>query len=1409
MAATAHRRSFLLAALLSLAAGAAVTTSHEVPDRAADTGVSVAGAPAPGAPAAELPVPPGPGARWPLWFEPAAGAGDAFVAHGTGYHATLHRDGADVLVGSGGEASRLALRFEGGAAVAPSPEQRLPGVSHHFLGSDPAAWRRDVPHYSGVRYPGVYPGIDAIFYGAADDGGAARLEYDFVVAPGADPRAIALRFEGGAALHVDEAGRLVAGVGDHAFVLRAPVAYQWAGSERVPVDVRFELRNEIVRFRVGEYDSARPLTIDPVVVVFGTFIGGEASEFVEFAAENGGIAVDAAGSVYVAGDTTSTSVVPGGPTSTAGKPDVFVVKINAAGSAVQYATFIGGNGEDARARLALAPDGSVYVVGRTRSADFPVTAGALKATPPANALNDAFIVRLNPGGSLAYGTYFGGSGDDYAESVTLRGTTLALAGSTTSTNLPVTGNAAQPSLGGNFDAWLAVLDVTATPSLTYCTYAGGTSRDGAFAVAIDSSGRIVVGGLTQSTNFPTTVNALQKVLRGTTDAFVARFVPSTGARDYSTLFGGTSTLPSSGEPNESATRVAVDASGAVVIAGISNSTDLPAGMAPNPVQPNRAGGFDAFVAKLAPDAPAAQQLLYRTYLGGTFNDAALALDLDTAGRVYLAGYTLSANFPQVKSLQTFAGFEDGFVSVLSADGTRLEFSTLLGGSDSDVVLAIDHVPGKGVYLLGTSYSTAPVPMLSEGGGAPIDGVRSGTTDGFVARLDVPLISAIVPASGTTAGSLPITIAGTDFAAGATVTIGGAMASIMSVSTNAIVALTPPGTAGARDIVVTNPTGASDVLAGGFTYVTPSGTAPTLASVAPSAGTKVGGTGVVLTGTNFVNGASVFFGAQAATGVVVLGPTTIAAVTPAHPAGAVNVAVVNPDLQAASNAAAFTYLADADGDGMDDQWEIDNGLDPNNPGDADADPDDDGASNRKEYEDGTDPRVAVTRYFAEGASDQTFTTRFALLNADATRTATVRFDFLITAGPEVTITRTIPPMRRLTLDASNEVPELKVAAFSTSIRTNLPVAADRTMTWDGTTYGSHAEVAVASPAATWYLAEGATTDGKQLFYLIQNPNNVSVDVTIRYLLQGAQSVQATYTVGPKTRETIWVNYQTVQGVSLNQQQLSAVLTASPATPIIVERAMYLDAVGQSWGAGHESAGITQPATRWFLAEGDTGFFDQFVLIANPNNQAANITAQFLLADGSAPVQVNVPVGPNTRETMWVNYAHPSLAGKALSTVVTSDVPVIVERAMWWPNLTMAGVWYEAHNSAGATATAKKWLLAEGEMGALNVLDTYVLVANTSNRAGSARIRLVFEDSTAAVVKDVPLAPNSRKTIRVGAADFDPDNAIGGAALVGKRFGVVVESTGTNPVDLVVERAMYWTNGGLFWSAGSNALGTPVP
>ena len=491
-------------------------------------------------------------------------------------------------------------------------------------------------------------------------------------------------------------------------------------------------------------------------------------------------------------------------------------------------------------------------------------------------------------------------------------------------------------------------------------------------------------------------------------------------------------------------------------------------------------------------------------------------------------------------------------------------------------------------------------------------------------------------------------------------------------------------------------------------------------------------------------------------------------------------------------------ADADNDGLPDDWETQFGLDPNHAGGdngAAGNPDQDGRTNLEELVAGTHPRSFFTRSFAEGATGSFFDLRFALFNPDPTRASRVLVRYFTDARPVISHFLTLGPHARVTLEPE-QTPGLEQTAFSTEISSDLLVVADRTMAWDAAHYGAHAETGVAWPSTTWYFAEGATHSGFDLFYLVQNPSSTPTSVAVSYLLPAGEPVERSYALAPHSRFNIWVNREDPR---LAAADVSAVFLSE--TPLVVERAMYLTQPGRLFGAGHASAGVTSPGTRWFLAEGATGdFFDLYVLIANPETRPADIRVTYLLPDGSTIARVR-QVAPRSRTTIHVDTEDARLASTAVSTTVesTNGTPILVERAMWWPG--EPSTWYEAHGAAGTTGTASRWALAEGETrrGQPDGTSTFILVSNTSPSAGTFRITLAFEDGDAAV-QDFPVPANARFTVDVGAFFAESE---------GRRYAALIESSGATPLDLVVERAMYSNSAGVQWAAGTDAVATPLP
>src|SRR5262245_10190532 len=380
--------------------------------------------------------------KLPAHFEPGEQP-DTWTVRRAGLQLQLEGSGADIRLNRGAASSSLALTLEGAAPRATRPENLLPGVSNYFLGDDPRAWRTGVPHYARVRYVEVYPGIDLVYYSAAGE-----LEYDFLLAPGANAADIRMSYDGAKSMHVDAAGDLRMAVDGGERVHRKPVTYQVVDGARHMVDSAFRILHEagrdIVSFALGEYDVRLPLTIDPVLS-YATYLGGtDNNEYVTT------MAVDAAGALYVGGYTNSANF----PT-TAGvvQParsasfDAFVAKLNPAGTAFEYVTYLGGTSIEEAHRIRIDAAGNAWLTGGTSSTNFPVTSGAAQTT--FGGVRDVYVAKLNAtGGALLYSTYLGGNGDEPANA-SVAGFEIDAAGdayvygTTDSTNFPVSANAPQ------------------------------------------------------------------------------------------------------------------------------------------------------------------------------------------------------------------------------------------------------------------------------------------------------------------------------------------------------------------------------------------------------------------------------------------------------------------------------------------------------------------------------------------------------------------------------------------------------------------------------------------------------------------------------------------------------------------------------------------------------------------------------------------------------------------------------------------------------------------------------------------------------------------------------------------------------------------------------------------------------
>lgn len=363
-------------------------------------------------------------------------------------------------------------------------------------------------------------------------------------------------------------------------------------------------------------------------------------------------------------------------------------------------------------------------------------------------------------------------------------------------------------------------------------------------------------------------------------------------------------------------------------------------------------------------------------------------------------------------------------------------------------------------------------------------------------------------------------------------------------------------------------------------------------------------------------------------------------------------------------------------------------------------------------------------------------------------------------------------------ASCCIATLFATEFAIVVESSLPVTVEREMFWDRTSgYGSHATAGSASAALEWYFAEGATIAGMQLFYLLANPADTDAAVIVEYLLQSGRSVTRTYAVPAHSRRTIWVNQE---GAPLDSAEVAAHVMSS--VPIVAERALYLTRQGQLFAAGSASAGVQAPATTWTFAEGATGaFFDTFILVANPLAVPARVEARYRLPDGRK-ITRGYTVAPQRRLTIWIDQEDAALADTAVSTLISSDSPVVAERAMWWPGPT-ADSWVESHAEVGATAAGTRWAVASAAAGLSAQTSTFLLIGNGTAAPGRARVTLYSSSGAVAATRDYDLPPTSRTTAWL-TQDFP--------AVPGGTYSAIVDSMSVesqSPAPIVVERASY--------------------
>ncbi len=649
----------------------------------------------------------------PLYFE---AHGSSFVASGAGYNLVL-------------DAGQARLGLRGGAATPasevvitprnahPSPkavtEQPLSGRSNYYIGNDPSKWTTGVPHFGRVRYHDIYNGIDLLYYGAE-----GKVEFDFVVAPGADPATVELAFQGINGVNVDESGDLLLTTPSGSLRQHKPLAYQDGPNGRTLVAASYVLTDEgTARLDVGSYDRTRPLVIDPILD-YASFVGGNGWDWLN------DVALDSAGNIYACGGDGSNNFPAGSQLTTPGAdPNAYILKLSPDGRDVIYRTYIGGSGDDVDyIHCDVQSDGSAVMTGLSWADDFP----QLNSLQPVfgGGDTDIFVARFSPTGEVTFSTYLGG--DDYEGPGGMKidgDDNIYVAGWSASSDFPVV-NPIQGQRKGGEDGIILKLTPTGS-SLVYSTYYGGFADDWFNEIDVDSTGAAYGTGYTSSSNFPVTPGVFQQFFGGAGDAFALKINPAGSAAVFSTFLGGSDDDESLG--------LAVDAMGNSYLGGITYSNDFPV----MSIQENNAGNGDAFLTKLNATGTG---IIQSTYLGGSGEDGVERLAINPWGEAYVAGWTLSDNFPLKNPVQSQrGGNEDGFLLKMNADGSALVYSTYYGGPSDDYPLGIDIDRVGGRIVVGGRTESSAFPTVS-----PEQANFGGDKDGF--------LSIYVEAVGTSAAS---------------------------------------------------------------------------------------------------------------------------------------------------------------------------------------------------------------------------------------------------------------------------------------------------------------------------------------------------------------------------------------------------------------------------------------------------------------------------------------------------------------------------------------------------------------------------------------------------------------------------------------------------------------------------------
>ncbi len=602
-------------------------------------------------------------------------------------------------------ASAVRMAFAGASQAVPVAREPAEFATNFFIGDDRTSWHSGVASYGSIEYRDLYPRIDLVFR-MTDSG----LKYDFVVAPGADLEQVAFSFEGSAASRIDSEGHLVVSTAAGPFRDDAPTAFQGDDS----VDCAFVQRGPATYgFQCAPWDRSRPLTVDPLI--WATYMGGLGFEF------NEAIALDPSGNIFIAGNTSAYNfpVTAGAfDTTLNGVNDTYLVKLDATGQHILWASFFGGLAEDSLGGLAVDRDGNPVIAGETFSLNFPISPGAYSGTR--RGLTDAFVAKFAANGTgVTFSTLLGGSGWEQ-----LRGLAVAadgspvVAGTTESTDFPTTAGAWRTTFSAVRDSFVARLSSDGT-NLTWATYIGGEDIESAWDVAVDDSDRVFVAGYTQSTDFLTTSGAAQETFAGGSDAFILALEPNGTGPVFSTFLGGTGF--------DTGWSIGVDGAGDPYVAGWTYSTDFPT--TPGAFDRTYGGDADPFAAKFSGSDGS---LVYSTLLGGSGIDNGYGIAVDRGGNATVVGHTYTTDFPVTPGAgaDSMNGLSDAFVVVLNPSGSNFTFAQLSGGSRNDVAFGAALGTNGTIYLVGDTESK-DFPVSPDAPDASADAY----SESFVARID--------------------------------------------------------------------------------------------------------------------------------------------------------------------------------------------------------------------------------------------------------------------------------------------------------------------------------------------------------------------------------------------------------------------------------------------------------------------------------------------------------------------------------------------------------------------------------------------------------------------------------------------------------------------------------------------------